>query len=164
MGEPLSDSRRAGRQVTVEEAAGIGIGLCRDDRWKEGLQLLGRVAARDCRQAPVPAEIYAYLGYGCARYEHQVRAGLVLCQRAVKGAGDKPDGYLYLARIYLLSQNRRRAVRWLYRGLRAVPDSVELRELRRQLGVRRPPVVAGLSRSHPANRLLGRLRARLSAS
>lgn len=162
MTEPLSN-QESERRVSVERAAEIGIGLCRDDRWKEGLQLLGRVAARDRPGAPVPAEIYAYLGFGCARFEHQIRAGLVLCQRAVRGAGDRPDGYLYLARVYLLAKERRKAVRWLHRGLRAAPRSVELIDLRRQLGVRRRPFLGRLGREHPANRLLGRLRARLRA-
>ena len=130
-----------------------------------GLQALalGSGAARDRPDHRVPAEIYAYLGWGCARFEHQLRAGLILCQRAVKGAGDRPDGYLYLAKLHILNKDRRKAVRWLHRGLRAVPHSIELIELRRELGVRRRPVVPALHRDHFANQLLGRLRTRFLA-
>ena len=148
------------KTVSIARAAAIGISLCRDEDWKEGLVLLGRIASRDGGAAEVPAEIYAYLGYGCARFEHQVRAGLVLCRRAIKGAGDKPDGYLQMARIYLMSNQRGPAVRWLSRGLRALPGNQELVALWREIGVRRPPVFSRLPRKHFLNRVCGRLRSR----
>ena len=163
MTAPLAEAPTSSRRVNLREAADIGIALCRKDEWKEGLVLLGRVAARDRPEQRVPAEIYAYLGYGCARFEHEIRAGLILCRRAVNGAGDHPDGYLFLAKVHLLVKQRREAVRWLHRGLRAVPNSADLLALRREIGVRQRPVFARLSRDNALNRFLGRLRARLQA-
>ena len=74
-----------------------------------------------------------------------------------------PELYLNLARIYLVFDFKAEAVRFLKRGLMVDPDSATLQGSLAELGVRRRPPLRFLPRTHPANRLLGRLQARIAA-
>lgn len=83
--------------------------------------------------------------------------GLALCRAAVDR--DELDVELFrnLALAELQARNRRRAVAALGRGLAVDPEDPTLLELRRQLGVRRLPLVPFLGRDHLVNRFLGKL-------
>lgn len=149
----MSDSDSDRRALAVQ-----GVELCRRGRWAEGLQRLGRVAASEGPSDELPSEYFAYLGYGIARFEDRVREGLRLCERAVKREFYVVDNYAMLARTALLANNRRKAVVAIERGLAIDRQDQSLLKLRRDIGVRRPPVLPFLSRESALNRLLGRLR------
>lgn len=135
-----------------------GIDYCRRGRWAEGLQRLGRVAAAEGTKGDLPSEFYAYLGYGLARFKHRAREGLRLCEYAIRQEFFRVDNYAMLARTALLANNRRKAVNAVERGLAIDHQDQGLLKLRRELGVRRPPVISVLRRDHTVNRILGRLR------
>mgnify|MGYP001817497782 CR=1 FL=1 len=120
---------------------------------------LGAVAESSCTPE-LPGVFYAFLGYGIARFDKRYREGLSLCEYAVKVGVCEPETYLNMARVLLLLGKRRRALGVLNRGLALAPDSTALVRLRTELGVRRAPVIAWLSRSNPLNRWLGRWRHR----
>ena len=138
---------------TVEE----GIGLCRQGSWRRGLDLLRAVAAEKEQHGDLPSQFYSYLGFGIARYDHRFEEGLRLCRHAVK-RDHQPENYLNLARTHMLKGDRKNAVRAVGTGLKIDPRYPRLRELWRELGVRKRPVLRFLSRDHFLNRILGKLR------
>lgn len=140
------------------ELAWQGIDLCRKGQWREGLDVLRRVADAKDSGVELPGVFYSYLGYGVARYDRQVREGLTLCEHAVKREFYQPENYLNLARTYLLAGNRRKAIDAVLAGRRIDRAHRGLAQLHRELGLRRRPVLSFLSRTHPLNRLLGRMR------
>jgi hypothetical protein len=135
--------------------------LCRAGDWERGLAILGYLAQSTDRSA-LPGLFYSYLGYGIARCERRVEEGVKLCQHAIKIEFYQPENYLNLARTQLLEGNRRAAVRAIARGLKIDPHHLELLAVQRDIGVRRQPVLAFVSRDNPLNRLLGRLRHRIT--
>lgn len=149
MSEPETDRRT----LALE-----GIELCRRGRWSEGLHRLGEVAATEGSTSELPSQYYAFLGYGLARFQRRVREGLQLCEHAVKQEFFQVDNYALLARTAMLANNRRRAVQAIEQGLAIDHQDQDLLKLRRDLGVRRRPVLRFLSRDHALNRILGRLR------
>lgn len=142
----------------IAEILNRGIDSCRRGDWNEGLRELGRLT--EGGQAPdgLPGVFYSYLGYGLALVDRKVREGIKLCRHSVKVGLFEPDNYLNLARTYLLARDRSGAVRAVRDGLRIDPHNAALRRLRKELGVRRPPVLRFLSRGNPLNQALGRLR------
>ena len=132
-----------------------GIALCRAGDWDRGLSLLGR---RVAEQGRLTSQGYSFLGYGLASRRKQLREGLQLCEHAVKLEFYQPENLLNLAKTRLLTGDRRGAMGAVRRGLAIDAEHSELVALAEQLGERRPPIVAFLSRGHFVNVILGRLR------
>jgi hypothetical protein len=89
-------------RIDAHDLAWRGIALCREGSWRQGLDILRRVAAHDDRQGDLPGLFYSYLGFGIARFDRRVREGLQLCEHAVKREFYQPENYLNLARTELL--------------------------------------------------------------
>ena len=136
-----------------------GVDLCRSGEWKQGLTVLGEAVQTQLPDRRVRALTYSYLGYGMARFQKQKREGLKLCQEAARMELCEPEVLLNLVRIQLMVDDRRGAVRSVERGLKLHPDHPVLIHYRRQMGIRRRPVVPFLGRGNIFNRILGRLRA-----
>jgi uncharacterized protein HemY len=151
---PASNSANPANTAAMRDA----IERCRRGAWKEGLPALARIAENDERQGALPALVYSYLGYGIALRQQRIQEGLKLCQHAMKLEFYQAENYLNLARTQLLARQRRAAVRTVASGLRVEPDHTQLLELRREMGVRRSPVLPFLRRTNPLNLLLGRIR------
>jgi tetratricopeptide (TPR) repeat protein len=92
----------------------------------------------------------------------RVREGMDACIQAIRGAFYIPDLYCALGVLLLRAGERSKAYAAFQRGLRLDPRHAGLRARLREMGERRPPMLAFLGRSHPANRFLGRLRAQFS--
>lgn len=135
-----------------------GIALCRAGDWRRGVELLRSVAAAEGRQGELPGAFYSYLGFGVARFDRRYKEGLSLCQLAVKREFYNPENYLNLAQTYLLTGDRGGAISALRDGLKLDSQHEDLRELQRQLGFRREPVLPFLSRDNVLNRVLGKIR------
>ena len=144
--------------ATASELAWRGIELCRRGDWQEGFYWLSLVADRTVETSAVPPLFFAYLGYGLAHFQGELDAGLDLCRRAVDLDVYQPESYLLLARTLLRSSDRRSALAVIEQGLQIDATFVDLRALRRELGDRRPPMLAFLPRGHLVNRTLGKLR------
>ncbi len=144
-------------EYDYQSAAARGLQLCRQNDWDRGLQLLSEAV-----EAPggkeLPGVIFAYLGYGLARYQRRMKDGLKLCEHAVKVQYYEPENHLQLARVQMLMSNRRSAVSSIARGLKLDPAHRGLKELRVEIGVRKRPPIPFLGRSNPINVLIGRLR------
>jgi hypothetical protein len=136
-----------------------GLDLCRKGLWKEGIRLLAQISeSAEPGSGGLPGRLYSYLGYGIAREERRVQEGLRLCQHAIKIEFYQSENYLNLAKTLLLADRKGAAVRAVRDGLAIDQKNRELLTLRRDLGVRKSPVLPFLSRSNPFNVLLGRLR------
>lgn len=66
------------------------------------------------------------------------------------------EHYLHLGRIYLLAGKKDFAIKAFRKGLKIRKDARIMEELR-QLGIRRFPPFASLSRSHVVNRMAGKI-------
>lgn len=145
----------------LEKLAWRGIELCRQGEWQEGVYWLSQVSeVEGSGEDEVPALFYAYLGYGVARNHGRNAQGLELCRRAIAMDQYQPESYYFLARLYLLIGDRRSAFQVVEEGLEIAPGNGRLAEVRHQLGDRRRPVLPFLSRRHPVNRYLGKVRHR----
>lgn len=147
---------KSGRSELVETLQ-RGLDLCRVGEWDRGLAILGYLA-QSADRSSLPGLFYSYLGYGIARCEGRVEEGVKLCQHAIKIEFYQPENYVNLARAHILDKDRRGAVRAIEKGLKIDPHHADLLALRRDVGFRRLPVLAFLSRDHFLNRALGRLR------
>jgi uncharacterized protein HemY len=140
----------------VAEMLNRGIEACRAGDWKEGLRHLGRVS--ESGESNLPGLFYSYLGYGIALVDRRIRDGVKLAKHGVKIGYHDPENHFNLARTCLLANDRRGAVKALRDGLKIDPQNVEMRKLRKDLGLRSSPVLSFLDRSNPLNVFLGRLR------
>jgi tetratricopeptide (TPR) repeat protein len=135
-----------------------GILLCRKGKWREGYELLARIAPKSERRGNLPGIFYSYMGAAMARVEGRRRDGMELCRYALQLAPEEAENYLNIASVYLMLGRRKPAVRAVQQGLALAPSHVRLAELRDSLGVRQDPVFRGLSRTHPLNTVSGRVR------
>lgn len=149
----LSVAGEGWRQKLLER----GLERCRDGDWDRGLEDLASVS-QGSRQKNLPGRLYSFLGYGIAKKEGNIKAGLRLCNHAVQMEFYWPENYLNLARTYLLARDRQRACRAVMEGLKYDPQHPELQELAQSFGSRRRPFVSFLSRRNFLNQILGRLR------
>ncbi|HED17513.1 MAG TPA: hypothetical protein ENI64_11955 [Gammaproteobacteria bacterium] len=82
--------------------------------------------------------------------------GLRQCRLAAHFEQQHADVFLNLARVEVLEGNRTRALDALRSGLRLEPAHIVLRQMRKELGVRRSPCIGWLNRDHRINQALGR--------
>lgn len=162
MAMPESSTGSDTEGINVSATLERGIKACREGDWDQGLALLGGLADRNIQD--LPGLFYSWLGYGIALHEKRYRDGLRLCEHAVKKQFYEADNFYNLARTRLLLDDRQKAVEAIHRGLRLSPRHRGLRKLERNIGRRGRPVLPFLSRSHPLNRFLGRLRHDLQGS
>lgn len=105
--------------------------------------------------------ISAFSGACRALVLGETREGLQTCVQAVQEAFYIPDLYCALGVVLLRAGQRSKAYSAFHKGLRIDPRHKVLQAHLREMGVRRRPVIRFLRRSHPANRVLGALRARI---
>jgi hypothetical protein len=88
----------------------------------------------------------------------KVREGLKLCEHSLKIQYYEADNHWNLARVQIVSGERLAAFQTISRGLKLDPTHEGLLQTQKEIGVRRRPVLGFLSRDHPLNIWLGRLR------
>jgi tetratricopeptide (TPR) repeat protein len=110
-------------------------------------------------QSPKDASGLSFFGLCLALVRKQYKAGVDLCKRAIDLEFYNGDHYANLARVYMASNNRKKAVETADQGLKLVPEHEYLMEVRKELGVRKRPPVPILDRSNPINVSLGQARA-----
>ena len=103
------------------------------------------------------ARYVSYYGYCLAAALGRTREGLSICRKAAQSEFFTPDILLNLARVHILAGKRKEAYETLMQGLRVDPEHSGLRAEVLKMGVRRRPVIPFLERSHPLNRIAGKL-------
>jgi tetratricopeptide (TPR) repeat protein len=122
--------------------------------------------------------VESYLGYCVAKERGEFREGVRLCQSALHAEPNNPAHYLNLGRVFLLAQDKSKAIATFWKGISKAPGAERgvaaetsargharehgliLDELRR-LGIRKSTPFPALHRSHPLNRITGKLLATL---
>jgi tetratricopeptide (TPR) repeat protein len=109
-------------------------------------------------QSTKSAEGLSYFGLCLALVRKQYKEAIDLCRRAIDLEFYNGAHYANLARVYLASGSRRRALEMVEAGLKIYPDDEALMAARAHIGVRAKPSVPFLDRSHPINVTLGQAR------
>jgi tetratricopeptide (TPR) repeat protein len=127
---------------------------------ERGNFLLGLVhfeAASEIEKTPT---VDSYLGLCLAGERRQFQRALALCGVACQRDPTNSLHYLNLGRVYLIAGQKSNAIRIFRRGLKIGRNPRIVTELK-NLGVRKPPVMAVLPRENPLNKYLGLLSAKL---
>ena len=104
---------------------------------------------------------HSYYGLCLCLCRTDLRQALDQCRLAAKQDGLRPDIWWNLGRVALSGNRRGEAYRALTAGLRIQPGHEGMLGDLKVLGLRRPPVVAFLSRQSRLNVMLGKWRDRL---
>jgi tetratricopeptide (TPR) repeat protein len=83
------------------------------------------------------------------------------CETAARRDFFNPDLHLNLGRAYLLAGKTTKAIASFHRGLEIAPTHKALLAEFKKVDRREPPPLSVFSRSHPLNRVLGKLRSSL---
>jgi tetratricopeptide (TPR) repeat protein len=142
-------------------------GAIADKEFKRALKELGEgnvLAALACLEKGLKIwddpRWYSFLGFCIAKERGHVKKGVELCKRAMACEPDNPGHYLYLGKVYLIDNNKNKALHTLRQGM-ALGNSPEIEQLLATIGIRRPPVIPFLSRNNPINKYLGIILSRL---
>ncbi len=127
----------------------------------QGHTLVALLHLEDAARRGSTPILASYLGYCLARERQQFKKGMGLCLEALKQEPEQLVHYLNLGRIYLAAGDKVLAIKTFRQSLKLGRHRLILEELK-TLGTRKPPVVPSLSRSHPLNKYLGLLFARLA--
>lgn len=147
----------------------IGTTFTAQEYFERGRTLLGEgqaaAALEHFRTAqeidPSSPRYRSYYGLGLALVQRRFDRALELCRSASKEEFFNPEVYTNLARVHLAFGFRSEAIRYLRRALMLDPEHGPTLTEMQQLGVRLPPVLGFLPRSHVLNRWLGAVRRRL---
>jgi uncharacterized protein HemY len=101
-------------------------------------------------------ELHTYLAFCLAKGEGRVSAAAKVCRESIKREPGNSLHFLILGRILLLAGEKNKAVKSFRQGLKTSPNPRIIAELKK-LGLRKPAVLRTLQRSHPLNRMLGRV-------
>jgi hypothetical protein len=138
-----------------------GRGALRSGRPRVANEFFSEYCNRRIRDAqPIEASVLADHALAVA-YLGDLKEAAEICFRALARERRSADVFATLARVYSLSEARRKAVDAVERGLAISPRHTRLLALRDELGVRRPPAIPFLPRDNRWNVLLGRLLDRL---
>jgi len=158
---PTTPGGRAIAPEPFDVAAALkkGIAAFRDDRWRDGYELLTKVAQHVEKRGNMPGVFYSYLGLGIAHCEGRRRDGMELCRYALQLDPNNHESYLNIASVYLMLGRRSAAWRAVAHGLEIRPGHARLLEMQKKIGVRQRLTFPGLARTNPLNSLSGRMRA-----
>jgi len=101
----------------------------------------------------------SYYGLSLAQAKRPNREAIKACETAAQVDFFAPDLLLNLGKVYLLAGRTSKALETFERGLRIAPRYKALQIELRKVDRRQPPPIARLSRNHPLNLWLGKLRA-----
>jgi Flp pilus assembly protein TadD len=140
--------------------------------FREGLTLLNNHCARNAiphflRAVELNGQnpfYLSYLGVAIAASEQKWEAAEERCFRAVRMKRSQPELYLNLSEVYRLAGKRQDAVQTLLEGLPLTRHDARIVKALRKFGVRKPPVLPFLERTHLLNRELGKIRYRVLKS
>jgi tetratricopeptide (TPR) repeat protein len=110
-------------------------------------------------QAPEFADvpiIISYRAYCMAKGQGRIRDAIALCRNTIQQDPYSPKHYLILGRLLLLSDQKTQAIKIFRAGLKHGRNSEIIQELK-AIGLRKAPIFSNIERSHPLNRITGRL-------
>jgi tetratricopeptide (TPR) repeat protein len=140
----------------------LGCAYLKEANYKEALVYFRRLLAayEEDSSSIVPPELLSYFGLALAFGESRFSEAVTYCKTAIKKEFYRPEFYVNLARVYLKSDRRSRAVDVLNKGLQVDSEDPGILAELRKLGMRRKPVVSFLNRENVINKYLGLIKAR----
>lgn len=105
----------------------------------------------------------SYYGLSRAQAFGATPQSIQACETAARRDFFNPDLLLNLGRVYLLAGKTTKALAAFHRGLELAPRHKGLLAEHKRIDRREPPPLGIVSRSHPLNKMLGKLRASLRA-
>lgn len=100
----------------------------------------------------------SYYGLSLANSRGATPEAIQACETAARRDFFNPDLILNLGRVYALANKTTKALAALERGLAMAPSHKTMRAELAKLDRRGPPPLSIVSRNHPINKMLGRLR------
>jgi tetratricopeptide (TPR) repeat protein len=115
-----------------------------------------------------PHNLYllSYKGYLEAYVQRNFKQGITTCRNAIQRLKEKtpfgeefllPFLYVNLGKAYLAAGRRMEAVTYFGKAREIDPENTEARQIMKEIGARRKPVVPFLERSNPINKYMGKL-------
>jgi len=98
----------------------------------------------------------SYLGLAVAHADRKYSDAEQLCRRPIEVEYHRPEHYHNLGEVFLLANRTADAIKAFNQALSWNPNYEAANDTLRKLGVRKPPVVPVLPRSHPINVMLGK--------
>jgi tetratricopeptide (TPR) repeat protein len=149
----------------AEDCFQRGLQSLADGRMREALALFESAISleRQLGESRPQARYLSYYGLCLALARDEVREALRFCREAVTIENYNADLRLNLGRVLMAADRKREAYATYRKGLELDRNHAGIRRALRTMGVRRRPALPFLGRSHPINRLLGRLRTRRAA-
>jgi len=156
----------------------LGVAAVREERWQKALVLLaeayqifsedpelkeGMIKVETDAEEPIQrlqarGRMFSHYGLALAMSDRsRLQEGAHFCEIAIQKEPYQAEHYALLARIWKAGNNRLKTVQAIDRGLKEVPNSQLLLELRGEIGWREKNAVGFLPRNHPVNVSLGRM-------
>jgi Flp pilus assembly protein TadD len=135
-----------------------GIKLLRDGHPAEAFEYFRNAADSEQRNP----YYLSFLGVSLARAQRKWAAAVELCETALSMRRNEAQLYLNLAEVYVSAGRRDDAVEVLDKGLIYFRIDSRIKRARANLGRRGSPVLPFLDRGHFLNRILGKLRYRIT--
>lgn len=110
---------------------------------------------------PSDPRFRSYYGLCLGLVERRFKKALEICKSAAQAQYYDAELLHNLGRLHLAFGFKAEGVAYLRQGIRLDASNTAILEDLRIFGIRRPPVLRFLSRRHPLNRWLGRVRYRL---
>jgi len=139
--------------------------------FRAGLQLLNADNVRDALIAfenahyldPEEPIYMSYLGLARVLLRKDVKQAVKLCEKAAKDNLYHPEICHNLGRVYVMRNERKKALEALNHGLKIDPDNDAIRSELRRMGTRKDPPITFLDRDNLLNHYLGKLLATFGA-
>lgn len=132
-------------------------------RMRDGLPREALTHARRALGAAPKNPFYlSYTGLLAAMADRRYGDAETLCREALNLKCNHAQLYLNLAEVYHQAGRNHEAIEVLEKGMVSSGRDFRIRRALERIGVRRSPVLVFLHRDHPVNRMLGRLRHRLT--
>jgi len=105
---------------------------------------------------PAAKGYLSYLGLAVAHADRKYNDAEQLCRRSIEVEYHRPEHYHNLGEVFLLANRPADAIKAFNQALSWNPNFEASNDTLRKLGIRKPPVVPALPRSHPINVMLGK--------
>lgn len=136
----------------------LGRAYINEKNYKEAAHYL-RKALLSFQEDPnkTPGILLSCYGFATAIGEKNIKDGLAFCKKGLLRKDPAPESYLYLSELLLMVREKAEAYRILEEGLKIFKGDLKMSERIRKFGVRKKPLVPVLGRSHPINKVLGKI-------
>lgn len=129
-----------------------------DPEMKEGVIRIETDAEEPLARLQARGRMFSHYGLALAMSNRsRIQEGARFCEIAIQKEPYQAEHYALLARIWQAGNNRLKTVQAIDRGLKEVPNSQILLEMRGEIGWREKSAVAFLPREHPLNVTLGKM-------